>query len=387
MSCTKPELQPFLRKFSEFPEISLIDLILLSEDEEGMEKIRKIVNGKYVLLGETSPTLTDFGPTPLSGKDPLVVFHANRIDSLLAGIKIGELDPIILNILSIFAGIIFLIFARKGRFIAISIISVFLFSFLLSAIIFKLNYYFIAPFHVFLPPFFGLVFSGTYYWWHYQKFNNTLSNAFDSYVSPEILKWLKETGGEAIDQAMAQRRNISIMFTDIVGYTRLSNTLPPDKIMDSLHFYLDSMVNITNRNNGYIDKINGDGLMILFGAPKESENNINEAVNCAVEMQEKVKEMNDEWIKITGVNLEIRIGIASGYAFVGNLGGKGHIEYSAIGQSVNLAARLEPKSDKGGVLICSKCYENLSKKPSKGHWKEVELKGYSKPIKAFQIEL
>jgi adenylate cyclase len=182
----------------------------------------------------------------------------------------------------------------------------------------------------------------------------------------------------------AQRREISILFSDIAGYTSLSNSLNAESIMKSLELYLDEMMKITADYNGYVDKINGDGLMILFGAPKPFEDHAKKALECALKMQERVLEIQGKWQEITGRELKIRIGVATDKVFVGNLGGKGHIEYSAIGRGVNLAARLEKSSDVGGVLVSEMTLEKAMMRPD-GKSREVELKGYENKVKVWQI--
>ncbi|HQO92778.1 MAG TPA: adenylate/guanylate cyclase domain-containing protein, partial [bacterium] len=174
------------------------------------------------------------------------------------------------------------------------------------------------------------------------------------------------------------------LFSDIAGYTSLSNSLNADSIMKSLRLYLDEMMTITAEHNGYVDKINGDGLMILFGAPKPFNDHAKKALDCAVAMQKKVHDMQKEWMEITGRELKIRIGIATDTVFVGNLGGAGHIEYSAIGRGVNFAARLESKSEIGGILVSEETVESAGLRPE-GYKRSVELKGYEGEVAVWQI--
>ena len=124
------------------------------------------------------------------------------------------------------------------------------------------------------------------------------------------------------------------------------------------------------RHRGYVDKINGDGLVVLFGAPRNSEAHAREAFACARDMHRAVVNANARWKAITGADLHIRIGVATGSAFVGNLGGAGHFEYSAIGQVVNLAARLESKSEVGGILLSAATRAGLSEQPA-GAWRDA----------------
>ena len=222
--------------------------------------------------------------------------------------------------------------------------------------------------------------------WRHLRHNQMVTQAFGQYVSPDVLDWLKVVGARALDPSEAERREVAVLFSDVAGYTSLSNRLPPADIMRSLRLYLDAMVPIVQKHGGYLDKINGDGLMVLFGAPRSIGDHSQAAVACAIEMQHKVRAMQAEWEAITGGPLTIRVGVATGHAFVGNLGAVGHIEYTAIGRVVNLAARLEPKAPLGGVALCASTVERLPRKPE-GDWIALDLKGYEAgAVKAWAVE-
>ena len=378
------QIVPYFRKAAQFDTISIFDVISATESDEKLAELKKRINGKYVLLGATDKTLKDVGPTPSGDMEPLVYVHANRLEAFLNDVKIREL-PVWINYIFVFFLLASLILVVKlARYYLIYTAVSIPLLFFLSFAVFRTTFYFIHPMAALLPLVFTMIGSASYIGWKYFLFNQVLSNAFDDYVSPEILKWLKDTGGESLKKDSAQRREISILFSDIAGYTSLSNSLNAESIMKSLELYLDEMMKITADCNGYVDKINGDGLMILFGAPKPFEDHAQKALECALKMQKRVTEMQEQWQEITGRELKIRIGVATDRVFVGNLGGKGHIEYSAIGRGVNLAARLEKSSDEGGILVSEMTLEKAMMRPH-GKSREVELKGYENKVKVWQI--
>ncbi|HSA33653.1 MAG TPA: adenylate/guanylate cyclase domain-containing protein [bacterium] len=384
VTCMEPALVPFFRSYQQFPHLSMVDILEMSEHEQGLAELAKVVKDKYVVIGATDQTLKDVGPTPLSDLDPLVVTHANRIEGLLAGIAIRELPPATIFLLSAAVGLAIAFLVESGGLLLLfGALWAFL-SFGVAFVLFKWQFLWVPVSPLFLPAMCGLFAAAGYVAWHNFLFNQMLSQAFDNYVSPEILGWLRETGGDALRSDSAERRDITILFSDIAGYTTLSNALDADTIMRSLRFYLDRMLAIIQRHNGYVDKINGDGLMVLFGAPKHSDRHAEEAVTAAREMQEEVARMQEEWRRFTDRPLRIRVGVARGRVFVGNLGGTGHIEYTAIGQDVNLAARLESASEIGGVLVSSECYTHLAQRPPA--WpRTVHLKGYADDLTAYQL--
>ena len=385
-SCQEAELIPFFRAFSEFPQLRLGEVIELSETPEGKARLAAFASGRVVLFGETDRSLGDFGPTPRSPSEPLVTLHANRVDALLAGVRIVSVPPPALLIISLLVLGLVLWRLERGRTLLAAAGLLTLVTLAASAIGFRVGPTWIAPAPLLVPALCGCLGAAGKEAWRYVRLNVELDLAFGKYVAPEVLAWLKATGGTALEPSAAEAREVSVLFSDIAGYTHLSNTLPAAKVMESLRFYLDEMVAIVLRHRGYVDKINGDGLVVLFGAPRNSEAHAQEAFACGRDMHRAVVNANARWKAITGTDLKIRIGVATGSAFVGNLGGAGHFEYSAIGQVVNLAARLESKSEVGGILLSAATRTTLTERPP-GDWRDVELKGYESqdPVRAWQV--
>jgi class 3 adenylate cyclase/CHASE2 domain-containing sensor protein len=382
--CCKEQVVPYFRSGDDFPVISMSEVIMASEDEESMKKLEDKVRGKYVVVGATDETLKDVGPTPFGEVEPLVFVHANRLEGLLNNIEIKMVPMIYFYLIPLVILVFMLIFINSLRYyLAASVLFVPLI-YGASYFLFRSNYFFVYPFPAFSPFVLANVSIAGYLGWKYFLFNQVLSNAFDNYVSPEILNWLKDTGGQVLRSDSAERRSITILFSDIAGYTSLSNSLNAETIMKSLRLYLDAMMVETALHNGYVDKINGDGLMILFGAPKPFENHAKKALECAVSMQKKVIEIQKEWMEITNRELKIRIGIATDTVFVGNIGGTGHIEYSAIGRGVNFAARLESGSEIGGILVSEETIKQAGFRPD-GYKRSVALKGYEGEVDVWQI--
>ncbi len=380
--CLIPQLIPLSGSYNDFPRISFADLLLTAQ--ENPEKLRSVFENKYVLFAATDPTLRDIGATSAAEMEPLVSLHANRVEAILSGRNIVRVPTSATVLLSVLLFAVLLFFVRTSK---VDIAVLFLSPPVLFSISFSLFYFFdiYLPAVAFtVPLFFALLATLLYDAWHYFLFTNMLSVAFGAYVSPDVLKWLKHTGADVLFPDHAERRPITVLFSDIAGYTSLSNSLSAQDVMRSLRFYLDKMIVIATSHGGYIDKINGDGLMILFGAPGYKKDHAQQAYSCAVEMQRAVRDMQDEWVNITGKPLAIRIGIATGTVFVGNLGSTTHIEYTAIGRDVNLAARLESASFVGGILLSEATLNELPQKPD-GAWREVSLKGYDNAVKAWQI--
>jgi adenylate cyclase len=386
--CTRPEFVPFFRAYREFRRMPFGELVMNAGGGEGADRLRAFAGGRFVLVGPTDPTLGDFGPTPWARSEPLITVHANRVDSLLSGVRIAPASRWFLAVVSLALLCVLVTATGKARALYLGAALCIPASLGAAAVAFKAGQFFAPPVPLMLPFFLGAATGGSFSVWKYISFNKMLNQAFDSYVSPEVLEWLKSTGGTALQADHAVSREITILFSDIAGYTTLSNRLSTQEINRSLRFYLDSMVTIALRHKGYVDKINGDGLMILFGAPKESDRHADDGLVCALDMQQTIEAINSRWKDLTGgADLRVRIGIATGHVFIGNLGGKGHVEYTAVGAAVNLAARLEKECKPNGILMSKETYEKVTLKPA-GEWYQFTPKGYEiqGPVKAWQAK-
>ncbi len=164
-----------------------------------------------------------------------------------------------------------------------------------------------------------------------------IESAFQRYVSPAVLAEIKADPGKL--RLGGERRELTFVFTDIAGFTTLSERLPPDQVAALLNSYLDGMSAIVLTHLGTIDKFIGDAVVALFGAPVAHEDDPDRAVSCALDMNAFAARFRAEHAE-AGFG-QTRIGVNSGPAVVGNFGGSARFDYTAIGDTVNTAARLE----------------------------------------------
>jgi class 3 adenylate cyclase len=208
------------------------------------------------------------------------------------------------------------------------------------------------------------------------------------YLSPQLYDMIVGQGGEAETSISHQRRKLTIFFSDIVGFTTITDSIEPEILSDCLNKYLDVMSGIAIKYGGTIDKFIGDAIMIFFGAPT-FENDTAHALNCvkmAIEMRDSLPALDEYWRK-SGINhsLTCRIGINTGYVTVGNFGTNERMDYTIIGGPVNVASRLEHASEPGGVLISNatrSLIEDYIETTPKG---EILVKGVHTPIETFQV--
>ena len=178
---------------------------------------------------------------------------------------------------------------------------------------------------------------------------NELRRYLSSHITDKIL-----TNGSDFN-TVSQRKLMTVLFSDIRGFSDLTDSLEPEEIAFLLNDYLSEMIELIHKYEGTLDKIIGDGIMVFFGDPVPIPDHAQRAVLLAIDMQKKIAELKDKWLSY-GYDLNIGIGINTGYMTVGNIGSEFHKDYTVIGKQVNVAARLESMAKPGEILITQRTY-------------------------------
>jgi adenylate cyclase len=203
------------------------------------------------------------------------------------------------------------------------------------------------------------------------------------YFSPNLAQQLA-ADKDAIELA-GQRREIATLFTDIAGFTALVETLEPSVLGPLLNDYLVGMTDIVFAHDGTVAKIVGDALHVLFGAPGEQLDHADRAVNCALTLDEYAQSFRERWTK-NGIALgATRIGVHAGSAIVGNFGGGRFFDYTAYGDTINIAARLEVANKQLGTRICVSASLATKVKDFRGRpVGDLMLRGRSEALRALE---
>lgn len=203
------------------------------------------------------------------------------------------------------------------------------------------------------------------------------------YFSPNLAERLASDVG-AIDLG-GQRREIATLFTDIASFTALVETLEPDVLGPLLNDYLTGMTDIVFEHDGTVAKIVGDALHVLFGAPGEQPDHADRAVNCALALDEYAQPFRERWSK-KGIALGVtRIGVHAGPAIVGNFGSGRFFDYTAYGDTINIAARLEAANKQLGTRICVSAILAARVKEFRGRpVGDLMLRGRTEALRAFE---
>ena len=183
-------------------------------------------------------------------------------------------------------------------------------------------------------------------------------------------------------------KNLAIMFTDIESFTTISEKLLTKELTQYLSEYFDVMEKVISNHEGTIDKYIGDAVMAFWGAPLDIDDPIEKAVRTSLLLQEKLLVFNDELFEKAGVRFNTRIGVHYGKTLVGNIGSNDRMNYTVIGDSVNIAARLENinKVYKTKIIISNEVYEKVASKFDIAYLDELELKGKSISTKIYEVK-
>ena len=216
---------------------------------------------------------------------------------------------------------------------------------------------------------------------------------YERYLSPQVVERLSRDP-EAFDRG-GRKVTASVMFCDLAGFTSFSQNLEPDKISGFLNYYFKELTSIIFSNEGTLDKYLGDGIMAVFGAPMPVEDFADKALEAARQMHQCFEENVEKWIAANEIDmkeqLSIRIGISTGEVFSGNIGYDKRSDFTVIGSTVNLAARLEHenKIQKTKILIDESTYRLVSKEQQlKLEAREpVNIRGFDRKIEVFGVKV
>ena len=190
--------------------------------------------------------------------------------------------------------------------------------------------------------------------------------------------------GDADDPLKTRRREITVVFVDLRGFTAFTETAEPEEVMSVLREYHAAMGTLILAHEGTLERFTGDGIMIFFNDPVPVPNPAERALRMAVAMQEQVAVLLEKWQK-QGYDLGFGIGVAQGYATIGAIGFEGRWDYGAIGNVTNLAARLCGEAVSGQVLVDRKILADVEGSVQAAEVGPLALKGFSHPVPAFAV--
>ena len=202
------------------------------------------------------------------------------------------------------------------------------------------------------------------------------------FFSPQLAELI--VNGEADDPLKTHRRDLTVIYLDLRGFTAFAETAEPEEVMDILHEYHAAMGKLIQEYDGTLEHFAGDGMMIFFNDPLPVDNAPERAVRMALAMREYVKGLTVKWRKL-GHELDFGVGIAQGYATIGAIGYEGRWEYGAIGSVPNLAARLCGEAKPGEILVSQRLFGSVEELVEAESLGELTLKGFHRPVTVYRV--
>ncbi len=215
------------------------------------------------------------------------------------------------------------------------------------------------------------------------KEQKRIQGIYDRYLSPSVMDSIVSTRKEI--ELGGTLQEVTVFFCDIRGFTTLSEKMAPAEVITLLNEYLSEMTDIIFRHDGTLDKYTGDGLMAVFGTPFPKEDDAVRAVRAGLEFMRRTEEMQQSRQKEGKGVLKLGVGINTGPAVVGNIGSKQRMDYTVIGDTVNLSARIESCSQNREVLIGPLTYERIKDHFEVKKLEPVTVKGKSQPVQIYQV--
>ena len=343
----------------------------------------------HVLFGFSAPGLYDLRPTPVSGVYPGVEISATMLDNLLADDFIRPVPPlpvvVITLIMVLIAG---LATSRVSGFLPSVLVYIF---FICAPVVLCLMAYRLGFWMPLVVQETGvavtLFTAGLIYYTTEGRQKMFIKNAFKQYLSPDVIEQIIEhpdrlkLGGE--------RKMLSIFFSDIEGFTGISEGLDPEALTRLLNVYLTAMTDIIHEEGGTVDKYEGDAIIAFWNAPLTQSDHAVRCVRAALRCQAKLAEMRPSFRENLGKDLKMRIGVNTGYAVVGNMGSHSRFDYTMIGDAVNLASRLEGINKQFGTytLISQTTKEEMADAFYTRELSRVAVVGRKEPVVVYEPAL
>ncbi len=374
----------FIGPWGQMRHYNFAQILSASGDRDALEMWTEELSGKIAVVSDVSTGATDLGAVPVDINFPLSGLHANVIQTILSGAFLHEISPA--GILAIELAMVALIFLLSTCFSPIL--------FTASAVLF-ITCYAGAALGLFLacglmanivrPVIAGAGAASVIMALRYlrdSREKEVLRRSFESYFPPSVVEKI------VADPAMmsrGQRKELTVLFSDIKDFTLHSSSYSPDRIRGFLNEYFETMVEVVFTYSGTVDKYIGDGLMVFFGDPEPVPDHALRAVRAAIEMQDKARGLSAKWAGEGGFPLQVRIGINTGEVVVGNMGSTRRLSYTVLGSAVNLAKRLESSAPADGILISQKTRDLVAPFISTRLFGEITVKGIQDPVSAYEV--
>ena len=340
-----------------------------------------------VLVGAYAPGFQDSYVAAIERSVPMygVEIHANIIQALMQG-KTAVAVPtwLYLVVAAVVIGAFFLL-AKKQKLVPVLVEAIVLIALhmFIGRLLAKTGY--TIPQLYFAVVIFLIMLYFIIEKYFVEKFRRKkVLSTFKKYVAPQIVDKLAKDGNFELKLG-GEKRNVAVLFVDIRGFTPMSENLAPEEVVSILNEYLALTTSSILDNEGTLDKFIGDATMAVFNAPFDLDDYVYRAIRTAIAIRNGSEELAKRLQEKFGKTISYGIGVNMGDAVVGNIGCEFRMDYTAIGDTVNTAARLESRAKAGEILISEAVFESVQERINAQPVGEMELKGKSVPVKVYRL--
>jgi adenylate cyclase len=335
--------------------ISLLNVleVNLARHQELTDANIKILNNKFVIIGRVDTGTTDYGANPFYGKYINVGTHGVVLDTILSKSFIVNLDNIwkILFML-VFVPLFFIVTEKLTPVLRAALgFGAALLIFAASVLVFRFSGFFLGPFGTIMAMIVAIIIREIISYANSEKEKHFIRTAFSTYVSGDVVKEIISDPSRL--QLGGTKRHMTAIFTDVRGFSTISEQLDPEELVSLLNKYLSAMSDVVLAEKGTIDKYEGDAIIAFFGAPLDLPDHALRACVSAITMKKLEIELNKTIMehKLSPAPLVTRIGVNTGDMVAGNMGTANKMNYTIMGNAVNLAARLEGVNKQYGTWV------------------------------------
>ena len=375
----------FIGPWEAFEHVGFRDVWRAARDPVGLELLKQTYAGRIAIVADISTGATDVGPVPVDARFPLAGVHATVLQNILKRSFVREtrlwemlaIEGLLLGVLALAA----MRFGSRG----IAVAALGLGAGYLAAVAGMFWYLQLIPNIVRPMLALGVATFGIMLYRFVQEENAraVLRESFAAYFPPGVVDRIVRNPEMIL--ATGQRKELTILFSDIKGFTTRCQGMSPDEIRTFLNDYFGDMVEIAFQYGGTVDKFIGDGLMVFFGDPDDQSDHAVRGVECARTMQLAVRELSDKLERTGGSPFAIRVGINTGIVSVGNMGSMRRLSYTVLGADVNLAQRLESNAPVGGILIAQRTAELIEDRIPTIARGTIAIKGLGDQVPVFEV--
>ncbi len=367
-------------KPGDYEHISFVDVL------NGKIDTRAFTNS-IVIVGAYATGMQDNFNVPNGYSNQMfgVEVHANILQSLMDGRFSVNANPYIVGLIAGFlCGIIHFIFKRAKIWLSTILLVLAIGLELIIGVVLNNNGIAISLVYFILALIVSYVYALAVGYILEKLKRKKVINAFKKYVAPEVVEEISKKGDFSVKLG-GENRDIAVLFVDIRGFTTMSELLEPEEVVAILNNYLNLTTKAIFKNKGTLDKFVGDATMAVFNSPFDLDDYVFRAVCAALDIVEGAKALEEKLMKEFGRSIGFGVGVNCGPAIVGNIGCEFRMDFTAIGDTVNTAARLESNAKKGQVLISQEVYDRVKDRIEVEEVGEIPLKGKAKGVFVYSL--